>query len=48
MAKYPENLVIGIFQQNDINDNECILNNLDLRGATIKIIKCTQTIIART
>jgi [Skp1-protein]-hydroxyproline N-acetylglucosaminyltransferase len=38
MALKPENLVIVIYQQNDINDLEC-LNEIDTKGAIIKFIK---------
>jgi [Skp1-protein]-hydroxyproline N-acetylglucosaminyltransferase len=39
-AKYPENLVICICQQNDPNDVSC-LDNYDLKGAIIKKISLT-------
>jgi hypothetical protein len=39
----PKNLVIVICQQNDITDIECINDNLNLKGATVKIIKMDYT-----
>ena len=41
MAKNPSNLVIAIFQQNDSSDKECVFDSIDLKGSTIKIIKCS-------